>query len=92
MSGGFQVLWLSFRRLQLHFDNVIEGQGWIGLGQHADLHPEFSLRVDGAAHDRTGLSNLIVQRFVNFYDAHRNPQMYDSYIYRICIILIAVKG
>ncbi len=65
---------MSFRRLQLHFDNVIERQGWIGLGQHADLHPEFGLRVDGAAHDRTGLSNLIVQRLVDFYDAHRNPR------------------
>src|SRR3954470_1518399 len=58
------------RRRELHFHDVVERQVRIGLGQHADLHPIFGLRIDRPAHQFAHAANIFMQLVVDLHDSH----------------------
>src|SRR5690606_1012172 len=69
--SGYRCIGEPHRRgLELHLHNILEGQGRIGFGQHADLHPEFGLGIDGPAHHRAGPPDFLMQPVIDFHDAH----------------------
>src|SRR3546814_10453694 len=73
MSGDRHLRETHMRRRELHLHDVVEGQGRIGFSQHADLHPELGLRIDGPAHHCAGPTGFLMQVVVDFHYAHVRP-------------------
>src|SRR3546814_7046471 len=74
MSGDRHLRETHMRRRELHLHDVVEGQGRIGFSQHADLHPELGLRIDGPAHHCAGPTGFLMQVVVDFHYAHRSEE------------------
>src|SRR5436305_2046162 len=70
ISGGLERGSADLRLGELAADDLVEGQGGIRLGEHADLHPVLGLGVDRAAHHRAGAAGLLVEVVGDFHDAH----------------------
>src|SRR3546814_20518101 len=70
MSGDGRIREPDLRRGELHPDDLVEGQGRMGFGEHSDLHPIFGLRVDRAAHHRARPAGFFMQIVFDLPDAH----------------------
>ena len=70
MSGRSNLGDVDLGVFKLCPDDLVEGEGGIGFGKHADFHPELGLRIDRAAHGGASSADFFVQLISDFDDAH----------------------